>query len=369
MPDKFEKKIQTVDDVYSEYLLALQESDNKTIYGLKNWFLKAFQKTVAEANGFLKKEQTRGDWQLRSDVSKSRNFTEQQLFELHDILLELNRTEPKTIPELKAGIDSLNLILQKNTNTIKENKMAMRRKYNSDEKLSRFEKGVPADPTENMSEEDAETWKEMNEKYQDVVKDMHAKKALAHLRRLADWESGHRIPDKEIPSEGSDVPNEIDPTIKRAAGGLYGYTKGIESACQMAAKKIAKASLRIAKNIYAKDERVADFLLTHSKRAKSLPARVLCASLKELGPFFGQNAKSAGSTEYGLYGYPDKVAKFGLYACADLRYEVGKIASELHGRQSFPQEKLAGFLAEHCKATKCAYTRLLHASYPDILLI
>jgi hypothetical protein len=35
---------------------------------------------------------------------------------------------------------------------------------------SRFEEGKPADPTENMSEEDAEKWEEMNEKHRDKFK-------------------------------------------------------------------------------------------------------------------------------------------------------------------------------------------------------
>jgi hypothetical protein len=37
-------------------------------------------------------------------------------------------------------------------------------------RLSRFEKGVPADPTKNMSPEDAAEWEEMTEKYKDKFK-------------------------------------------------------------------------------------------------------------------------------------------------------------------------------------------------------
>lgn len=36
---------------------------------------------------------------------------------------------------------------------------------------AKFPEGKPADPTENMSEEDAEKWEEMNEEYGDVVKE------------------------------------------------------------------------------------------------------------------------------------------------------------------------------------------------------
>jgi len=38
---------------------------------------------------------------------------------------------------------------------------------------ARFHAGKPADPTSQMSEEDAQTWREMNDKYKDVVKNMH----------------------------------------------------------------------------------------------------------------------------------------------------------------------------------------------------
>jgi hypothetical protein len=43
-----------------------------------------------------------------------------------------------------------------------------------DDKQSRFEEGKPADPTENMSPEDAKKWKEMHDKYKDTVKDKQA---------------------------------------------------------------------------------------------------------------------------------------------------------------------------------------------------
>jgi len=40
-------------------------------------------------------------------------------------------------------------------------------------KEARFETGKPADPTQNMAPPDAEEWKTMNDKYKDVVKDLH----------------------------------------------------------------------------------------------------------------------------------------------------------------------------------------------------
>ena len=46
----------------------------------------------------------------------------------------------------------------------------MRSKSSRLSRTSRFEAGVPADPTKNMSEEDAAEWKKMNEKYRDKFK-------------------------------------------------------------------------------------------------------------------------------------------------------------------------------------------------------
>ena len=40
----------------------------------------------------------------------------------------------------------------------------------NEEKLSRYEEGVPADPTENMTQEDAEQWKAMTEEHKDEFK-------------------------------------------------------------------------------------------------------------------------------------------------------------------------------------------------------
>lgn len=68
---------------------------------------------------------------------------------------------------------------------------------------ARFEKGVSADPTENMSEEDAATWREMNEKYKDVVKDKHsAARARASARAR---QSAKKAETFECPKCGSDV--------------------------------------------------------------------------------------------------------------------------------------------------------------------
>lgn len=71
---------------------------------------------------------------------------------------------------------------------------------------------------------------------------------------------------------------------REAAGGAYGFPKRLQADCDAASRRIAKQAARIAKSIYAKDARVAEFWATHGERANSLPARVLGAALSDMVP-------------------------------------------------------------------------------------
>ena len=53
--------------------------------------------------------------------------------------------------------------------------------------------------------------------------------------------------------------------------GNYGFTKKLQADCTAAANRIGKSASTIARKMYAKDARVAEFWATHGKRAKSLP--------------------------------------------------------------------------------------------------
>ena len=68
------------------------------------------------------------------------------------------------------------------------------------------------------------------------------------------------------------------------ATGLYGFPKYIQADCDGACKKLARSAERIAKDTYRKDEKTAEFLATHSKRADSAPARLLVAALQGMSP-------------------------------------------------------------------------------------
>ena len=157
----------------------------------------------------------------------------------------------------------------------------------------------------------------------------------------------------------------VDKEAARAPSGLYGFTRRIQADCETAVRKLNKHASLLAKAAYQKDERVAVFLQTHSKRTKSNSAGVLLAAMREMGPKIGSGGKIAAGRVYGLYGYPSNTVKLGLAICAQLREKAGLITADLHGRRSAKHARITEFLTQHSKAAKCMSSRILSASYPD----
>lgn len=163
------------------------------------------------------------------------------------------------------------------------------------------------------------------------------------------------------------------------AGGLYGFPKALQNDCDVASRRVAKAAVRIAKAAYKKDARVAEFLSTHAKRGKSVPAKALVAAFAEMGPKIASTDaerlqelrdKQASTNKeaklaYGLYGYYDKTSRLGLNACAELRHEAGVVASNLHRRRAAKHARISEYLSTHCKKARCAYSRLILDGYPE----
>jgi hypothetical protein len=75
--------------------------------------------------------------------------------------------------------------------------------------------------------------------------------------------------------------------------------------------------------------------------------------------------REAARKDWGLYGFRSKTANLGLHACTALREAAGQIAADLHGRRADSHEHITGFLKSHAKEGRCAYSRMLGASYPD----
>ena len=53
--------------------------------------------------------------------------------------------------------------------------------------LSRFEEGKPADPTENMSPEDAKKWREQTDEHKDEFKSANQKIATVDKAKVKKW--------------------------------------------------------------------------------------------------------------------------------------------------------------------------------------
>jgi len=104
--------------------------------------------------------------------------------------------------------------------------------------LSRFEEGESADPTENMSEEDAKKWRLENLKNKDKFKGKEAgsNNGFEEGSRIPDgWDSGHIDGEEEDEkkNEGSDTPDGSGNVDKRAGKkpsgeGINGYNAAVK---------------------------------------------------------------------------------------------------------------------------------------------
>ena len=120
-----------------------------------------------------------------------------ELKELQDILKE-HGYDPKDAKALaKEGIGPTEL--EHCIKTTKPGQKGSLEYTHNLKKLSHFEEGVPADPTENMSEEDAQKWKDMNEEHRDNFKTafVHAKPAKAIIDEL--FKEADKLYDARVP--------------------------------------------------------------------------------------------------------------------------------------------------------------------------
>ena len=237
--------------------------------------------------------------------------------------------------------------------------MEPRRSSELDEKESRFEEGKPADPTENMSEEDAAEWKKQKEENKDNFK---------AARDRMTWDKTGKSP-TPVEVFARDRLTNTDKTAAKAPSGLYGFTRGIQSACEGCIGRLNKYALKLAKSAFSEDEQVAPFLVSHAKRAGSLPAKVLIAAMQNIGPQIPKepetSKEAAMSRDHGLYGYKAKTAARGLAACQALRIEAGHIATDLHKRRADHHGKITTFLKTHAKEAKDIHAQMLYEGYPE----
>jgi hypothetical protein len=200
---------------------------------------------------------------------------------------------------------------------------------------------------------------------------------------LAAKEKDPKNEDPEAPLDETWGKSALHPPqvhLARMPSGLYGYTRAIQSSCEGSISKLTRVATALARRAYQKDEKVPTFLAVHAKRGSSLPAKILVAAMKGLGPKIASQIELAETEtdmdktektaaqkgpKYGLYGYSAKTANLGLLSCANLREAAGHIASDLHSRRAEHHANIIGFLQSHAKQARCLYSRLLQASYPD----
>lgn len=210
-------------------------------------------------------------------------------------------------------------------------------------KDSKFEKGKPADPTENMTEEDAAEWGRQTEEHKDNFKSADLESVLhrddennaiveqffhksaklmarqekilkdyiasAGSRAVMDYDSLpqsvrsalEKVKDQEF--LWSDAERFLGDNRKLAAvtaGGKWGFTKGTESACGVGVNKLQKSASRIAKALYAKDESSPSFLAKHATKGGSKTASMLLKAMESIGPMAAlvKNGKTAGDDFY-----------------------------------------------------------------------
>ncbi len=291
----------------------------------------------------------------------------------------------------------------------------------------KFEKGKPADPTENMSEEDAAEWERQNEEHRDEFKDASTMSGIMYPEdsaaahhdhffgrtaaaklvwkvnrvmgaqyaetpvgtywiypdgrnyeiRLDNTPVGFAGQDQYAEDPSADAKKMVEAHYAKAlrgktaavtAGGKWGFTKSTESACTAGVGKLQKAASRIAKALYAKDEGSVAFLQKHSAKAGSKTASMLLKAMEDIGPAAAllKKGKTAGKSGNGLYGFSEKTAKLGLDACSALHHEAGVIAADLFARKGADPVKVAGYLAANAKKGKCAFSAMLAEVAPDV---
>jgi len=163
----------------------------------------------------------------------------------------------------------------------------------------------------------------------------------------------------------------------RRGGGLYGYPRQIQSACETATKRLRRRAGRVVMEAAKRDRHVLAFLETHARQGGSVTARVLLGAYRAAMPQVPPRepappvpsdpdvlVREAARARMGMYGYPAKTAKLGLKSCAVVREEAGLIAADLHIRKAALRAKITGFLGEHSKTADSAEAGLILRSFP-----
>lgn len=316
--------------------------------------------------------------QVRAQVGKDFNEAHKMMY---DIFNDYPRTKKRKYDPQWGTIEGVNEDLR---NAAEE----------SDQE-AKFEEGKPADPTENMSEEEAKKWRLQNLQNRDNFKEADGAEDAAEEaegaedRAEADEDKAQaereeaaaartkesnmtrqrltwKVADSQVPvgeegREETTVETGFEPgkvtdggyepgTVKAATtqnkeaardpSGLYGYTKAVQRDCEASVRKLQRRATSIARKAWKKDERVAEFLATHAKRSKSRSARILLAALKDIGPKVAseKTARLMSRQEKILQQYLDKAGTRAVMDYADLPPRTQQMLRRVKDQETLPMD-------------------------------
>ena len=260
-----------------------------------------------------------------------------------------------------------------------------------DELLAMFKTDEPADPTENMSPEDAAKWKAENAKHRDQFKGAAGPQDKPQSDLMAivgKWPASHSEALSDI-ARNPAFRGVHFAKIMSAAEALAkkGLLKFDGVTVKKAATKAAGSGPANAKYLDGLPPRTKDKILKAVAKHYGVSVPEIEVELKDRDAealyeylafdhsmamqvyrdFKGMRLASDDKTarSYGMYGYNDRVASLGLTACTELKSAAGRIASDLHRRRAAKHAQITGFFDAHNKTAGCNYSRMLHGAYPE----
>jgi len=155
------------------------------------------------------------------------------------------------------------------------------------------------------------------------------------------------------------TPEDLAKMEKQA--GLYGHTKRIQVACEGSVRKLARQVSRIARNLWNKDKKSAEFLTEYMGRHDSKAAHALLAGMSDIGP----NIKLATPAPKGMYGFSNKTVNLCLGAIQSVQEQSGLVSMALYSRFPRDYHKILNFFDQHIQTENCPYSHLLASYFPS----
>lgn len=250
-------------------------------------------------------------------------------------------------------------------------------KYKDKFKAAGFAEGEHADPTENMSDADAEKWDEMHDKYEDKFKKEAAsfrsfvEAALGdgaaspevELERLSRFERGKPAdPTKHMSDEDAEKWQNMNDKY----GDKFKAAADREETFATAVRAIHDAAVRVAKQAFKSAPDVSRFFRVRADQRGCEVSRILGGTLSLMGAT-SPAGRAASAEACGLYGLPATTVQAGLQACAQLEAAAGRVAAGLlRGMDPADQPGVVAQMRSYARRNRCLRARLLATCAPPI---